>query len=349
MAEKKKRKLLERGVPQVVGPATLTLQKKEGARTQKELLRRYIAGIRKKKTQTTERILPERLAQQEKEFGERMETRARELEEEFFQGETTEAPLTEAPLTKEAVQERILNLGFGDLQRVQKIFEEQGILAALSEMVSPTELQGQPIATGTVPLAFGAGQVGVLSQAITGIGKVQKGAAVVTHTTYLRGGSSVIERYIEGTVVQRAFVEKGLTTAIDKIPSGVRAVTTRFASNVKSLSLSKKLLIGAGLTIGAASLLINVIGTYPFSGFIQEEASQTTSIGFFQAQKAGDIQGMQDAITRQEEILTAVPSILDKIPYANVQKQLREYFKSVAVKLESDKRILANKILKGKG
>ncbi len=211
-------------------------------------------------------------------------------------------------------------------------------------MISPTELQGQPIVTGTVPLAFGPGQVGLLSQALTGIGRVQKGATVVTRTTYLRGGSSVIERHIDGVVVQRSFVGKGLTTAIDKIPSGARATTTRFAANVKSLSLSKKLLIGAGLSVGTASLVTNAIGTYPFAGFIQEEASQTTSIGFFQAEKAGDIQGMRDAITRQEEILNASPSILDKIPYANVQKQLREYFKSVAVKLESDKRILEKKL-----
>ncbi len=262
---------------------------------------------------------------------------------EAITSESLERGFPEEPLTKEAVQERLSNLKFLDLQRIQKIFEEEGIFAALSEMISPTEFQGQPIAAGTVPLAFGAGQVGLLSRAITGIGEVQKGASAITTTTYLKGGSSVIERYVDGVVVQRSFVGKTLTAAIDKIPAGARATTTRFATNVKSLSLSKKLLIGAGLTIGAASLLINVIGTYPFSGFIQEEASQTTSIGFFQAQKAGDIQGMQDAITRQEEILNAAPSILDKIPYANVQKQLREYFISVAVKLESDKRILAKK------
>ena len=123
---------------------------------------------------------------------------------------TSESLERDFPSTKEEVQERILNLGFGDLQRVQKIFEEQGILAALSEMISPTELQGQPIVTGTVPLAFGPGQVGLLSQALTGIGRVQKGATVVTRTTYLRGGSSVIERHIDGVVVQRSFIGKGL-------------------------------------------------------------------------------------------------------------------------------------------
>ncbi len=188
---------------------------------------------------------------------------------------------------------------------------------------------------GATILSLGIGAK-IIGGAIAAKSATAGGTAVITRTA-----TEISKRGLTITT-QRAFVGKAATTGINKIFSAVRPVATRFATNVKSGALTTGFLAKLGLSMGAVILLKDAIGTYPFAGFIKEEASQTTGIGFFQAQKNGDVIGMQEAIERQEEIINAEGNILDSIPYLNVQNQLKEYFKSVAVKLESDKRILAS-------
>lgn len=134
------------------------------------------------------------------------------------------------------------------------------------------------------------------------------------------------------------------------ISPSIRAkLVTKYASNIKSKGLTTRLMAKIGLSLGAAGLLVTAIGNYPFAGFIKQEASQTTGIGFFQANNADDVAGMAEAIERQEEIVNAEKTILDWIPFANVSKQLREFFESVRVKLASDKRIFAQKAIELEG
>ena len=52
---------------------------------------------------------------------------------------------------------------------------------------------------------------------------------------------------------------------------------------------------------------------------------------------------MENAIAMTEEILLQEETILSKIPYANVQEELKGYFEAVESKLETDKRTLAKK------
>jgi len=203
---------------------------------------------------------------------------------------------------------------------------------SLGNQIAEVGLATLGYASILTPLAAGLGG------AIGGTTAVAKGGtAVITRTATTIGARPVT------ITAQRAFVGKAATSGVDKIFHAVRPVATRFATNGKSISLTSGFLAKLGLSLGAVFLLKDAIGTYPFAGFIKEEASQTTGIGFFQAQKNNDIQGMEEAIARQEEIVNAAPSILDAIPYLNVQNQLKEYFKSVEVKLESDKRILESK------
>ena len=110
---------------------------------------------------------------------------------------------------------------------------------------------------------------------------------------------------------------------------GTATTTAKYATNAKSVTLTKNWALGLGLSLFAANTLIDALGTYPFAGFIKEEASQTTGFGFFTAEKNDDIQGMEDAIQRQEEILAGSPGILNKLPYTNVLHQVKEFFKSV--------------------
>ncbi|KKK87230.1 hypothetical protein LCGC14_2755310, partial [marine sediment metagenome] len=205
-------------------------------------------------------------------------------------------------------------------------------------------LSGRDLITTALTLGslstFGlAGGVGLGARGVTAVGKTARITREATR------GVGVSARTM---TTQRAFTGKAAGTGVAKlfkIKPKTAGVTSRFASNAKSSTITKGFLVKLGLSLAAASILKDAIGTYPFAGFIKEEASQTTGIGFFQAQRAGDLQGMEEAIQRQEEIVNAAPSIIDKIPYLNVQKQLGEFFESVEVKLESDKRIVNN--LKG--
>lgn len=115
-----------------------------------------------------------------------------------------------------------------------------------------------------------------------------------------------------------------------------------FKSNGKSKLLTNKFLVKAGLTLAAASAIREAIGTYPFAGFIKEEALQTIGFAFSAAERNDDIQGMEEAIEFQEEILdvTAWENIIGKIPWANVQKQNKDFYEASRIKMEIDKRNL---------
>lgn len=94
-----------------------------------------------------------------------------------------------------------------------------------------------------------------------------------------------------------------------------------------------------------SSSLLASIGSYPFAGFIKEEALQTLGMGMTSAYWNNDVQGMEESIAMQKEILN--PSLWEKIiaavPYANVIKELKDFYSAAALKSEIDSRIVANK------
>lgn len=142
------------------------------------------------------------------------------------------------------------------------------------------------------------------------------------------------------TASTRAIVGKAAQTGITKVPSVVRNIATRFASNAKSSALTKGFMVKLGLSLGAASALKDIVGTYPFAGFIKEEAVQTMGFATKTAIDNEDIEGIVSSIKAQEEILnpTTRDKIINSIPYVNVQNQLKSFFKASKEKLEVDKR-----------
>ncbi len=119
-----------------------------------------------------------------------------------------------------------------------------------------------------------------------------------------------------------------------------------FATNTKSISLTKKILIGLGLGVAAASLAVNAISTYPFAKFLgKEEAAQTYGIVIWQAMVNGDLEGAQVVIDQQLELINAKPTIVDKIPWANTAKAVDDNIDAVRDASVEWQRILD--ILKG--
>ena len=146
----------------------------------------------------------------------------------------------------------------------------------------------------------------------------------------------------------RSFVGRPGTTGkwaaklFKSIGSDRARVATKFATNSKSTGLTKSFAQKAGMGVGAAALVVTALGTLPFAGFIKEEALQTVGMGFFQASQNDNIEGMEMAIAEQEELLN--PSNFDKlisvVPFANVMKELKGFYKAARVKLEIDKQNL---------
>lgn len=111
------------------------------------------------------------------------------------------------------------------------------------------------------------------------------------------------------------------------------------ATNAKTVALTGGFLSKMGYPLAAVGVLGSMIGTYPFAGFIKEEALQTLGFATRTAGENGDIVGMENAVAAQEVILepNAWSNLLAKIPVANVLNELSSFYKAARIKLDNDK------------
>lgn len=135
---------------------------------------------------------------------------------------------------------------------------------------------------------------------------------------------------------QRSFIGKAANTGVDKLfaAGGLAAknapIAARYTTNPKTMSLTKKILITAGVSLAAASIAKDIIGTYPFASFIgKEEATQAIGLPMWQALEAGDLEGMEALLNASNELVNAEMTIKDKIPYINVQKAVGDNIEAV--------------------
>tara|TARA_Y100000310_G_C20701853_1_gene830738 strand:+ start:8850 stop:10013 length:1164 start_codon:yes stop_codon:yes gene_type:complete len=157
------------------------------------------------------------------------------------------------------------------------------------------------------------------------------GTAVITRTAF-QGQRTVFN--------QRALVGKPPKSQVDKIfkSSPERGATaSRFANNRKSQGLSSSILSKGGMSLAAASLAVGAIGSYPFAGFIKEEAVQTLSVAIFKAVDAGDLDGAEELTEQVDEIINMDTT---DIPYANVLQNLNVFFEAARAANEEWERII---------
>ena len=241
----------------------------------------------------------------------------------------------------------------------QRGFEVAGEEQEQQVQLTPQEQLGEDIKKGLIiggaiglPIAATIVTGGLLGVGL-GIGTAGRAAAS-------RGGQAVITRQVSrhqldtltgkllarGTKqTQRAFTGRPGTNGalIEKLFKGSKNPLKRFASNQKSQAVTKSFLIKAGLGALAVKVIVDAIGTYPFAGFIKEEAVQQTGFAFSQAERNDDLVGMEEAIKTTEDILNSEGQIREKIPYVNILSELDGYFEAIEVKLETDKRTFAKK------
>ena len=143
---------------------------------------------------------------------------------------------------------------------------------------------------------------------------------------------------------QRSFVGSPtgdkFTKLASRIPVKVRKEAGRFPTNIKSKGLTTSMMTKIGLGVAAAGTLIGAIGSYPFAGFIKQEAIQTLGFAFNNAKDNKDVEGMELALEEQREILNQAPSVMAKVPYANVLGELQSFFEAAQTNYEVNQKVI---------
>jgi len=139
----------------------------------------------------------------------------------------------------------------------------------------------------------------------------------------------------------------GLQNLRDKILnaeklSAADTIATNTVSSKKTLSMLQKAAIATGVSIGSVHLLVEALGTYPFSQFNEAEAINTLNYGYSSAVRNGDLDGAQNSITQVEEILnpTFFDTLKSYIPWVNAVDSLDKFRDAAAVSTEINQKIL---------
>ena len=133
-------------------------------------------------------------------------------------------------------------------------------------------------------------------------------------------------------------------TAVDKLGK-VGTVSTNWYSGATSTaetiavneitkaatkSMLGKIAAGVGIATGVVSGLMGAIGSYPFAGFIKEEALQTLGFATNMAINSGNVEEAENAIAMTDEVLNPNmwKDIFQKVPYANVVSSLQDFYEA---------------------
>ena len=130
------------------------------------------------------------------------------------------------------------------------------------------------------------------------------------------------------------------------LPTGSTAATTagKLATNPTTEKLTQSWLtsvLGKGYKFAAQNTTA-IIGSYPFAGFIKEEALQTIGFAADKAIANGDFENAEAALALEDDMLN--PSFTDKvvgaIPFVNVVDKLNDYFKAARIASSVRRKVL---------
>lgn len=189
-------------------------------------------------------------------------------------------------------------------------------------------------------LGVGAAGAGVAAAGIkVGAGAIAKTGGRVSLTRT----AETIGKFGRSATTQRGFIGRPGVSNVNKLFNfKTKDIAGRFATNSKTKVQTRTYLEKLGATIRSPAVLVGALGSYPFAGFIKEEALQTLGFATKSAIDNGDIEGAEAAFAQQEEALNPElwGGILETIPYANVLTQLRNFYKAAVTKLEVDRETL---------
>ena len=113
---------------------------------------------------------------------------------------------------------------------------------------------------------------------------------------------------------------------------------------IKTKTWLDKLAVALKKTTPIAATLFAALGSYPFAGFIREEAVQTTDFAFKTAAGMNDVEKMAAATVLIDDLTdrTVQEQILGSVPIVNTVAALKEYFKAVEFKNSVNKAYLSH-------
>ena len=215
----------------------------------------------------------------------------------------------------------------GGLQRVGNVIGGINDKFDLSKQIPDAQISAE-----AVPVTAAGGALGIVKASQAG----RLGSITRTMTNIAKKTSVTTQRAIVGKA-SKGFkaVEK-----LFKVSPKTAKVAARFGANSKTGGLTKKFLVGAGLSVAAAAAVREAVGTYPFAGFIKEEALQTLGFAVNAARQAGNLELEQQAIDAINEILNHKDTILEKLPWLNVHLKNKDFYDAAELKNSIDQQIL---------
>ncbi len=215
--------------------------------------------------------------------------------------------------------------------------DERGIIEKTLDIVSaPLSQPGTFFTKG--PLAGGEAVAKSRERIREGdTGEAGRVIGTTIASTIVAAAATIGTGYAVSAVSKAGIVGKGSGHVITKT-GGVM----RYATNLKSTALTKSFISKTFSFLKSPAGLISIIGSYPFAGFIKEEALQTLSFGVKSARDAGNLEDEQRAIDEVNEILdpSGWEKLIAAVPFANVVKQLKDFYKAAATKNELDQNSL---------
>jgi hypothetical protein len=184
---------------------------------------------------------------------------------------------------------------------------------------------------GVIGKTWGAGKR-VLSKAtkISQIGKFNTGGSITKFAT--------TPKSLEGS---RHWLQRLYTTEVQKTTTNLATGVSTTISKVSQSTPANSLKIAAT----SAGNIISMIGSYPFSGFLIEEALQDVSRGANEASEQGLYDLADELYAETDAMLNAEveKGILERLPYINSIRAVAKYFRGARIKNEVSKMISADR------
>ena len=237
-------------------------------------------------------------------------------------------------------------VGATEVQKSVPVAQQTPLEAPITQQdtvqgVSTLGRLGETILSSTQPFGEPVAQLGrLIDDPAEELGNVALGVGIL--------GTALAGVYLASVIVAaggNTAATQGMYTTFNEVTGTfVLEGASNIATNPATFAATKNLLVAAGLTIGSAGLLATAIGTYPFAGFIQEEAIQTLGFATKGAIENGDWDSALKATKQVDEILNPVSwnKFLEKVPYANVLSKLKMFYKAAALKNSIDKKIIVD-------
>lgn len=161
-------------------------------------------------------------------------------------------------------------------------------------------------------------------------------------TAPIIGGTGRVVKAVTKTTKAAKLLKVGKSAA--KGASTAENIAVNTASAAKTGNWLGKLALAAGIGTAVGGVIMQMVGSYPFAGFIKEEALQTGSFASKTAIDSGNLDLADEAVAFQEEVLNPElwNQIKNGIPFVNVLNNLDSFYEAAQIKVSVDKKVIAD-------